>query len=123
MLPGIGLSEFLLIAVVALIVVGPKDLPLMMRKLGRMVGKARSMASEFRHAFDDIARQAELDELRKEIEAIKRDNVMRQAAADLRAAEADINAAVMARSPASASPEPEVSAGTTVAATESQVRP
>jgi sec-independent protein translocase protein TatB len=80
----------------------------MMRKLGRMVGKARAMAGEFRHAFDDLARQAELDELRKEIEAIKRDNILKQASADLRAAEADINAAVMTRSPASASPEPEL---------------
>lgn len=100
MLPQFGLSEFLLIAIVALIVVGPKDLPLMMRRLGRMAGKARAMANEFRAAFDDIARQAELDELRKEIEDLKRQNLMKQAVADLAAAEADINAAVLARAPA-----------------------
>ena len=96
MLPQFGMSEFLLIAIVALIVVGPKDLPLMMRKLGQMAAKARGMASEFRSAFDDIAKQAELDELRKEIEALKRDNVVKQAAEELSAAERDINARVMA---------------------------
>ncbi len=96
MLPQFGMSEFLLIAIVALIVVGPKDLPLMMRKLGQMAAKARSMAGEFRSAFDDIAKQAELDELRKEIEALKRDNVVQQAADELSAAERDINARVMA---------------------------
>ena len=67
MLPQFGLPEFLLIAVVALIVVGPKDLPLMMRKLGQWIGQAKRMAGEFQNAFDDMARQAELDELRKEI--------------------------------------------------------
>jgi sec-independent protein translocase protein TatB len=48
MLPGIGASELIVIAVVALIVVGPKDLPKMLRQLGRFVGKMRAMADEFR---------------------------------------------------------------------------
>ena len=68
MLPQFGFTELLLVAVVALIVVGPSDFPLMMRKLGQFVAKGRAMANEFRAAFDDIAKQAELDELRKEIE-------------------------------------------------------
>ena len=72
MLPQFGLTEFMLVAIVALIVVGPKDLPLMMRKLGQFVAKGRAMAREFQSAFDDIARQAELDELRKEIEDLRR---------------------------------------------------
>lgn len=99
MLPQFGLPEFLLIAVVALIVVGPKDLPLMMRKLGQWVGQAKRMAGEFQNAFDDMARQAELDELRKEIETLKKENQLTDAVDDLKAAEAEINAAVMKDTP------------------------
>ncbi|MAI92095.1 Sec-independent protein translocase protein TatB [Ponticaulis sp.] len=95
MLPQFGLSEFLLIGVVALIVVGPKDLPLMMRRLGQWVGQAKRMANEFRGAFDDIARQAELDELRKEIEDLKKNNQLEQAVSDLKDAEREINTSVM----------------------------
>jgi len=64
--------EFLLAAVVALVVVGPKDLPILMRKLGQFLGKMRAMAAEFRASFDEMARQSELDELRKEVEAMRR---------------------------------------------------
>ncbi|MFN3913230.1 Sec-independent protein translocase protein TatB [Hyphomonas sp.] len=103
MLPGIGFSEILVLGLAALIFIGPKDLPLLMRKLGQMIGKGRRMASEFQAAFDDIARQSELDELKKEIEALKRSNAMTQAAEDLAAVEADINSAVMR---SSAAPEP-----------------
>lgn len=71
MLPEIGASELLLIAVVALIVVGPKDLPVLLRKLGQWVAKMRGMANEFRASFDEMARQSELDELRKEVEAMR----------------------------------------------------
>jgi len=94
MIPQFGVAEFLLLAIVALIVVGPKDLPVMMRKMGKAVGKAKGMAREFQSAFDDIARQAELEELRKEIEEIKRDNAFKQAEDDLREVEKDINDAV-----------------------------
>ncbi|MFT4089702.1 MAG: Sec-independent protein translocase protein TatB [Asticcacaulis sp.] len=71
MLPGIGGSELILIAIVALIVVGPKDLPKLLRQLGRFVAKMRSMADEFRTSFEDMARQSELDDLRKEVEALR----------------------------------------------------
>jgi len=71
MLPEIGASELLVIAVVALIVVGPKDLPMLLRKLGQFLAKLRGMASEFRASFDEMARQSELDELRKEVEAMR----------------------------------------------------
>lgn len=106
MLPGIGFSEILVLGLAALIFIGPKDLPVLMRKLGQIIGKGRRMASEFQAAFDDIARQSELDELKKEIEALKRSNAMTQAAEDLAAVEADINSAVM-RSAPDAAPEPE----------------
>ncbi len=73
MIPTPGLQELLLIGVLALIVVGPKDLPLMMRKLGRMVGQAKNLAREFQSSLDELGRQAELEELRKEVESLKRE--------------------------------------------------
>lgn len=98
MLPQVGLPELILIGIVALIVVGPKDLPMMMRKLGQWIGQAKKMANEFRGAFDDIARQTELDELRQEIEALKKDNQFERAVSDLKDAEKDINDSVMSES-------------------------
>ena len=95
MLPQFGFTEFLFIAIIALIVVGPKDLPTMMRKLGQFVARGRSMAREFQSAFDDIARQTELEELRKEIEDLRRDNEMTRAVDELKRTEADINRKVM----------------------------
>ena len=98
MLPGIGFSEILVLGLAALIFIGAKDLPMLMRKLGQFVGKGRRMAREFQAAFDDIAKQSELDELKKEIEALKRSNLMTQAQEDLANVEADINSAVMRQS-------------------------
>ena len=69
--PGIGGGEYLVIAVVALLVVGPERLPLLLRKLGKLVARARGMANEFRSSFDEMARQSELDELRKEVQALR----------------------------------------------------
>lgn len=70
--PGIGGLEILVIGLVALLVVGPRDLPLLMRKVGQFMAKARGMANEFRASFDEMARQSELDELRKEVDALRR---------------------------------------------------
>ncbi len=75
LLPQFGFVELMVIAVVALIVVGPKDLPKLMRSAGQFVAKARAMAGEFTSAFDQMARESEMDELRQEIEALKKDNV------------------------------------------------
>jgi sec-independent protein translocase protein TatB len=71
MLPEVGATELLVIAAIALIVVGPKDLPVLMRKVGRWVAQMRSMAAEFRSSFDELARQSELEELRREVEAMR----------------------------------------------------
>jgi sec-independent protein translocase protein TatB len=71
MLPEVGIPEMLLIAAIALIVVGPKDLPVLMRKVGKFLAHMRGMAAEFRSSFDEMARQSELDELRKEVEAMR----------------------------------------------------
>lgn len=70
--PGIGGLEILVIGLLALIVVGPKDLPVLMRNVGRFLGKARAMANDFRSSFDEMARQSELDELRKEVDALRK---------------------------------------------------
>src|ERR1700748_1119263 len=64
-------SHIVILLIVALVVVGPKDLPRLMRIVGQWTGKARAMANEFRKSFDDMARQAELDELRKEIDNLR----------------------------------------------------
>jgi sec-independent protein translocase protein TatB len=95
MLPQFGFSELLFLVIIALVILGPKDLSLAMRKLGQFVARGRSMANEFRAAFDDIARQAELDDLREEIESLKRDNAITQAVDELKTVEKDINETVM----------------------------
>ena len=64
---GIDGTELLIVVVVAVVVVGPKDLPKMMRVAGQWMGRARAMADQFRRSFDDMARQAELEELRAEV--------------------------------------------------------
>jgi sec-independent protein translocase protein TatB len=62
---GIDSSELLIIAVVALVVIGPKDLPRVMRTIGNFVGKARGMAKHFRSGFDTMIREAELEDMEK----------------------------------------------------------
>lgn len=59
-------TELLLVAVVALVVIGPKDLPKAMRVVGYWVGKARGVARQFRSGFDSMVREAELHEMEKQ---------------------------------------------------------
>lgn len=63
----IGWSELMLIGVVALIVIGPKELPGVLRTVGKTIAKLRRMAGEFQGQFQDALREAELSEIRKEI--------------------------------------------------------
>lgn len=65
---GIDSPELLIIAIVALIFIGPKELPAMLRTIGRWVATARNLAGEFRGHVDDMVRQADLDEVKKTIE-------------------------------------------------------
>ncbi len=67
-----GAEEIMVVAVVALIFVGPKDLPIVLRKVGQFTAKMRGLAAEFRASFDEMARQSELDELKREVEALRR---------------------------------------------------
>ena len=66
---GLGWSEMILIGIVALIVIGPKDLPNMFRELGRMTGKARSMAHEFQRAMEAAADDSGVKDISKSIQA------------------------------------------------------
>ena len=62
----IGGTELLLIAIVALLVIGPKELPNALRTVGRYTGKARAMTRHLRSGFDEMMRQAELEEMEKQ---------------------------------------------------------
>jgi sec-independent protein translocase protein TatB len=61
----IASGELLLVALVALLVIGPKDLPRVLRVVGNWIGKARRVAGQFRSGFDEMVRQSELEELEK----------------------------------------------------------
>jgi sec-independent protein translocase protein TatB len=78
-------THIIILLAVALIVVGPKDLPRLMHMVGKWVGKARGLASEFKKSFDDMARETELDELRKEIEGLRNHQAITGLEADLNA--------------------------------------
>ena len=65
----IGWPELLLVAVLVIVVVGPKELPRVMRTVAHYVGKAKSMTREFRGYVDDMVRESELDEIKSQIEA------------------------------------------------------
>jgi sec-independent protein translocase protein TatB len=94
--------------IVALVVVGPKDLPRLMNMAGKWAGKARTMAGEFRKSFDEMARESELSELRKEIDDLKKNNPLTEMASSMTNASADISGAMQAEPAASepASSEP-----------------
>jgi sec-independent protein translocase protein TatB len=69
----ISWTEFLLIGVVALIVIGPKELPGVLRTLGQWTRKVRSMANEFQNQFHEAMREAEMADLKKQVDDIAHD--------------------------------------------------
>jgi sec-independent protein translocase protein TatB len=79
-------TELLLVAIVALVVIGPKDLPRVLRTVGQWVGKARGVARQFRSGFDEMVREADL--------------------ADMENKWAEENAKIMAEHPPEPAPEP-----------------
>ena len=105
MMPGVGFTEMILLVLVGIVVIGPKDLPLMMRKFGRMTGKMRAMAFEFKQGFDELGRQAELEELRREVSELKKstglDDLQREFEQDKINLERDVQSAM---APAAAKP-------------------
>lgn len=78
----LGWTELLLIGIVALIVIGPKDLPGMFRTVGRLMGKAKGMAREFSRAMNDAADQSGVNEIQKTFKAAS--NPMKSAMAEVK---------------------------------------
>lgn len=74
----IGWDEMALVAVVALIVIGPKDLPQVLRMCGQWVRKAREMAGEFQRGMDDMVRESEIGDLKKQVEKVADTNALRR---------------------------------------------
>jgi sec-independent protein translocase protein TatB len=70
-------SEFLLVIIVALVVIGPKDLPKAMRVVGHWIGRARAMTRHFRSGIDTMMREAELDEMQRQW-AAENERIMRE---------------------------------------------
>ncbi|WP_420565395.1 Sec-independent protein translocase protein TatB [Thalassobaculum sp.] len=71
----LGWQEFILIAIITVIVVGPKDLPRVVRSISQWVRKARSMAREFQNSLEEVAREAELEDVRREVQSISKDGI------------------------------------------------
>jgi sec-independent protein translocase protein TatB len=65
----IGWSELLVISVVAILAIGPKDLPLALKTVGQWVAKARALAREFQGSLDEMIREAELDKVKQEVQS------------------------------------------------------
>jgi len=92
-------SKLLLLGIVALIVIGPKDLPVLLRTIGKYVGIIKRQAADFRAQFDEAVRESELDQLKKDVENMgaEAEASMREAergvTAELDAAKADVEAA------------------------------
>lgn len=68
----LGWSEILVIAIVLIVVIGPKDLPRVLRTFGRTTSKMRTMANDFRRQFDEAMREAELDEVKNLVQDVKK---------------------------------------------------
>jgi len=74
----IGWSEMAVVALVALLVIGPKELPNTLRMVGRWTRKARALTREFRSGFDEMIREAELEDVRKSVESAKSGTISKQ---------------------------------------------
>lgn len=74
----IGWPELFVVAIVALVVIGPKDLPRVLQTVGKWVRKARSLAREFQSSVDDMVRESELEDLRKQMQQARSLNLKDQ---------------------------------------------
>ncbi len=110
----IGAGELLVIGVVALVVIGPKELPGVLRQAGKFTSKMRQMAGEFRSQFDEAMREADLEETRKKFASVTDSltaaaelNPVNTIKSELQQAGAAIHSAVdMSASPAATTPVP-----------------
>ncbi len=111
----ISWTEFLLIGVVALIVIGPKELPAVLRTLGQWTRRVRSMAADFQGQFQEAMREAEMADLKKQVDDIANDiksyDPLKDVRADVEAAGKDIQSsleekpALMTEAPQSLAPD------------------
>ncbi|MCC0008696.1 MAG: twin-arginine translocase subunit TatB [Hyphomicrobiaceae bacterium] len=101
----IGWSELMILGVIALIVVGPKELPGLLRTIGRYAGVAKRQAAEFRQHFDQALKEAELDKLKTDISGFRKE-VEGAAREALRAAEKQAESAGRAIETSTAAPAP-----------------
>ena len=87
----IGFPEFLLISFVLLIVVGPKDLPKVLRSITSFLRKIKSMASQFHSGIDDLANEAEISDLRKEVNKIDKNALIDDHVGEIKELKDDVN--------------------------------
>ena len=87
----IGFPEFLLISFVLLIVVGPKDLPKVLKSFTTFIRKIKSMASQFHSGIDDLANESEISDLRKEVSKIEDNSIIDSEINDIKDLRNDIN--------------------------------
>ena len=86
----IGFPEFLLISFVLLIVVGPKDLPKVLRSISSFVRKIKSMATQFHSGIDDLANEAEISDLRNQVQKLDDKSIMNSEIDELKSFEDDL---------------------------------
>src|SRR6476661_3616532 len=110
----ISWTEFLLIGIVALIVIGPKELPGVMRTMGQWTRKLRSMASDFQHQFQEAMREAEMTDLKKQVDDMAHDiknyDPLQGVRTDVEAIGKDIESSLAAPAPAAEPSLPEATA-------------
>jgi len=110
MLPSIGFPEMLVIVLLAIIFVGPKDLPQLMRTIGQWMARIRAMGNEFKSAFDDMDVDNEVAAIRREIEEMKSVGKIDLGIDDeMRALNADLREATDMSSPRKPTPKPDTS--------------
>ena len=116
----VGWTELVVIAIVLIIVVGPKDLPPMLRAFGKMMTKMRGMANDFRQQFDEALKEADLDEVRKTLsdaQKLNPANTIREAMNPLRQMGNDIKADLQKATTVESKPkEPDMPAPAAVSA-------
>ncbi len=104
----VGWTELVVIAIVLIIVVGPKDLPPMLRTFGKMMTKMRGMANDFRQQFDEALKEADLDDVRKTLsdaQKLNPANTIREAMNPLRQMGNDIKADLQKATAADTTPK------------------
>jgi len=104
----ISWTEFALIGVVALVFIGPKELPAVMRTIGQYTRKVRSMAADFQNQFQEAMREAEMADLKKQVDDIKNTSFdpLKDVREDLSAMGKDLQSSFDAKPAPEAKPEP-----------------